>query len=106
MTMLMNVERYFMTAIISVKFAQIQLVRTTVVVLPDSLVNPALTLTSVIVICTIVTKKRAYVTIRSVLSLVNVMRDTLGMEKLVLILTNVETEISTTVTKTQHVSIL
>ena len=85
MTMLMNVERYFMTAIISAKFAPIQLVRTTVVVLLDSLVNPAPMLTSVIVIYTIVTRMRVYVTILLVRSTANVMRDILVMAKLVLI---------------------
>ena len=62
-TMLMSVDRYFMTAMISGKFAQIQLAHTIVVVLLDSLVNPALMLTSVTVTFTTVTKMRAYVTI-------------------------------------------
>jgi len=104
--MKMSVDRYFMTVIISVKFAQIQLDHITVVVLLDSLVLHVQMLTNAIVGFTIVTKMPAYAIILLVLLHANVIKDMLVMAKNALISTNVVTWISMTVIMMQNVSIL
>ena len=105
-TILMSVDHYFTTVTILVKFAQIQLDHIIVVVLLDSLVNHVLMSMSAIATLTIVTKKREFVTILSVRSHVNVIKDMSVMDMIVLTSMNVVIEISMIATTMQDASTL
>lgn len=103
MTTLMSVDRYYMTVIILAKFAQIQLVHIIVVVLLDSQVFHVLMSMSAIANFTTVIKKRVFVTILLVRSLVNVIKDMSVTAKTVLTSMNALTEISMIVITTPDV---
>ena len=103
MTTLMSLDRNYMTVIILAKFAQIQLVHIIVVVLLDSQVFHVLMSMSAIANFTTVIKKRVFVKILLVRSLVNVIKDMSVTAKTVLTSMNALTEISMIVITTPDV---